>query len=291
MSESFLPQQRVFKCAHGDVAALVWGDRSLPCLVALHGWLDNAASFLQLAPLLSHYHVIALDLPGHGHSDPLPGGSGYYIWDYVEVVHQVVDQIGQPVVLLGHSMGGVSALLFSATFSECVQKVVLLDSLGPFGSTDHESPMQLRKGIEQSLRRARQEPGLSVVYASVEEAVSARLSVDSRLRADEIKSVVERNLRAVPGGFSWRTDPRLRDASKVRMTESMVRAYLACTTSPCLLLRAEHSIIPNDWFVQRSACLTTARLHTIPGHHHFHLQTDSLGAILSAMEGFLSECF
>lgn len=50
------------------IAGICWNEgQGLPIL-ALHGWLDNAASFSLLAPLLSH-HVLAVDLPGHGLSD------------------------------------------------------------------------------------------------------------------------------------------------------------------------------------------------------------------------------
>ena len=61
---------------HLRLAARAWGDPSLPPLLALHGWLDNAASFDRLAPLLcEHFHIVALDLPGHGRSGHRPAGT------------------------------------------------------------------------------------------------------------------------------------------------------------------------------------------------------------------------
>lgn len=57
----------------GELSALQWGQPDAPPLLALHGWLDNAASFARLAPLLAkHRRAIALDMPGHGHSAHLP---------------------------------------------------------------------------------------------------------------------------------------------------------------------------------------------------------------------------
>ena len=48
------------------LAGLSWGKPGDRPLLALHGWLDNAASFSLLAPLMTGYHVVALDLTGHG---------------------------------------------------------------------------------------------------------------------------------------------------------------------------------------------------------------------------------
>ena len=48
---------------------LAWGDPADAPVLALHGWLDNAASFALLAPQLSGHYVVALDLTGHGQSD------------------------------------------------------------------------------------------------------------------------------------------------------------------------------------------------------------------------------
>ena len=49
-----------------ELAAKQWGDPELPAIIALHGWLDNAASYDRLAPALKNHRVIALDFAGHG---------------------------------------------------------------------------------------------------------------------------------------------------------------------------------------------------------------------------------
>ena len=57
----------------GELAALS-NDRNGPRVLALHGWLDNAASFLPLVPHLGDVELVAIDLPGHGHSAHLGAG-------------------------------------------------------------------------------------------------------------------------------------------------------------------------------------------------------------------------
>lgn len=49
-------------------------------MIALHGWLDNAASFSLLAPLLANQRILALDLDGHGYSGHRPAGAQYLLW-------------------------------------------------------------------------------------------------------------------------------------------------------------------------------------------------------------------
>ena len=64
------------------IAYKCFGDPSLPPMLALHGWLDNANSFDLLAPYLEkHFHLIAIDFPGHGHSSHLPIGCHYHFID------------------------------------------------------------------------------------------------------------------------------------------------------------------------------------------------------------------
>ena len=56
-----------------SIACKIWGNPDKPTILALHGWLDNANSFAPLATYLeSDFQVVAVDLPGHGHSSHLP---------------------------------------------------------------------------------------------------------------------------------------------------------------------------------------------------------------------------
>ena len=98
------------------LAAKQWGDATKPALLALHGWLDNAATYDLIAPHLADYRVIALDFAGHGYSDHLPEGMRYHMLDNVDDVVGVADALGlESFVLMGHSMGaGISSLLAGA---------------------------------------------------------------------------------------------------------------------------------------------------------------------------------
>ena len=70
--------------ANGRLAALSWGRQDAPTWLALHGWLDNAASFSRLAPRLANtlgLRIVAIEFRGHGHSTHAPAGSDYALWD------------------------------------------------------------------------------------------------------------------------------------------------------------------------------------------------------------------
>ena len=65
------PKELTFSTRYGEIAALQWGTGNPNKVLALHGWLDNAASFSHLAPLLleQQLEITAIDFPGHGWSD------------------------------------------------------------------------------------------------------------------------------------------------------------------------------------------------------------------------------
>ena len=92
--------------ARGRIAALRSGNPDGPKLLALHGWLDNAASFVPLMPELGAFDLVALDLPGHGASAHRMPGYDYVFVDWIHDVLDVLDALGwERAHLLAHPIG------------------------------------------------------------------------------------------------------------------------------------------------------------------------------------------
>jgi lipase len=106
-----------------SVARLEWGDASLPPLVCLHGVTSHGRHFAKLAERLSdRFHVVALDLRGHGASPWEPP------WNLEQHVADVLAAApGERAVWLGHSFGGRVAYEVAAAAPERVERLVLLD--------------------------------------------------------------------------------------------------------------------------------------------------------------------
>jgi len=95
-------------------------------LVLLHGVTRGRADWGPVLPLLAASHrVIAVDQRGHGDS---PRGSSYLVADYcADAVEFVRDRIGGPVVVVGHSLGGMVAAAVAAELPGLVRAAVLED--------------------------------------------------------------------------------------------------------------------------------------------------------------------
>ncbi len=254
-----------------SLRAQVWGDTSLPPLLALHGWLDNAGSFARLAPLLGkRHHVIALELPGHGHSDHLPAGSSYHFLDYVRDVLAAADALDlPPCTLLGHSLGAGVASLVAAARPERIERLFLIEGLGPLGDDGTQTLKRFRDAFAApapSGRRLR-------VFHSIEQAVAAR-SMVSGLAGELARPIVERGLLAVEGGWSWRSDSALTRPSQSRLAESQIHALLAGISAPTSLLLAQPatSYLPSEPMQARAACVANITVTAMDGGHHLHLE-------------------
>src|SRR5262245_11789511 len=92
--------------AWGELAGLRLERPGRPRVIALHGWLDNAASFLPLSSRLPDLDLLLLDLPGHGRSAHLPPGAEYGLTTHLHATLDAADALGwERFTLLGHSMG------------------------------------------------------------------------------------------------------------------------------------------------------------------------------------------
>jgi pimeloyl-ACP methyl ester carboxylesterase len=105
-----------------------------PPLVLLHGLGGAASNWVELAPELARENrVIAVDLPGHGGSSPLPALPN--LEPFADRVGLVLQREGvHPVVVVGHSLGCVVALRLAMRSPELVRGLVLISAAG-IGST------------------------------------------------------------------------------------------------------------------------------------------------------------
>ena len=258
--------------ARGPIAALRNGDPTGPKLLCLHGWLDNAASFVPLMPELSGFDLAALDLPGHGASAHRLPGYDYVFVDWIHDVLDALDALGwKQANLLGHSMGGAIATVVAASAPERLHKLVLIEALGPISGQPEEAGPRLRLAV--AARRAL-DPGKSVrLITDIESAVDARLAV-SKMSRDAARLIVERNLRQVAGGHVWRSDPRLTLPTHVRTGEAFVRSWIHAIDAPTLVIAADPSppYFTPEIRSGRLAELRDGRVAVIAGGHHLHME-------------------
>ena len=271
---------------HLRLRGLQWGKAAGVPVLALHGWLDNAASFSRLGPRLADEHpVIAPDLPGHGASDHRSPDADYPLLAYVVDIAETLAGFDGPVILIGHSLGGIIASLVSAVVPERVAKLVLIDALGPPTAPAGHFVKRLRKAVQHRLRPQRAAPPL---FAGVEEAMATRMEGVMALTGDAARAIVGRNLRQTEGGWTWRTDPKLRDPSLAFLSEEQVLAYLRQIQAPTLLVAARHGLVSRypDLEARKGAVANLVEIQ-VPGGHHCHLEAESEAAVASTIRNFL----
>ena len=257
--------------ARGELAALRGGTPGGPRLLCLHGWLDNAASFLPLAPHLAGFDLVALDLPGHGASAHRAPGYDYAFVDWVHDALDAMDALGwDRADWLGHSMGGAIAASVAAAAPARVRRLALVEALGPVAAEAQGAGKRLRDAVAARRALTGKPPRL---IPDLDTAVAARLAA-SRMTPEAARLIVERNLRPIEGGYAWRSDPRLTLPSHLRLTEETVQSLLRAIEAPVLVIAADPAppYFTPDVRAARLACLADGRVEVIPGGHHLHME-------------------
>ncbi|MCS7145720.1 MAG: alpha/beta fold hydrolase [Nitrososphaerota archaeon] len=96
-------------------------------VLLIHGWASSSFSWLRNYRELSRsFRVVAVDLPGFGLSEPLPGG--LRLEPLVEHLRGFLEALGVGrVSLVGHSMGGAVAASFASRYADIVERVALIN--------------------------------------------------------------------------------------------------------------------------------------------------------------------
>jgi pimeloyl-ACP methyl ester carboxylesterase len=98
-----------------------------PPLVLLHGVSLSAAAWAPLFTALSGWRVLAVDLPGHGLSDPESYRIGHVRQRARELIDDILDALGlDEAAVVGHSLGGMLALWYAAAGTERISRLVAI---------------------------------------------------------------------------------------------------------------------------------------------------------------------
>lgn len=255
---------------------LHWGDPSKPGLVLVHGGAAHAHWWAFLAPMLTRgYHVVAIDLSGHGDSGHRPQYP-HTIW--CEEILAVVRDAGmaQPPMLVGHSMGGLVSIVTAALHGEQLAGAIIVDS--PVRRPAPES--EERYGI-RAFRNPKTYPSKADALAHFrlipEQPSENRFIVDY---------VAEHSVRQTPSGeWTWKFDPQVFTSRIPNLHEQ-----LASVRTRVALLRGEFSqVVPeetSDYMYELMG--RNAPVVEIPQAHH-HLILDQPLAFIAALRTLLAD--
>ena len=128
-----------------------WGREDAPKLFMAHGWMDMSASFQFVVDALrGDWHVIAHDWRGFGLTER-SGSDTYWFPDYFADLEAILDHYspGEPVNLLGHSMGGNIVSVYAGVRPERIAKLINLEGFGLPATRPEQAPGRYAKWLDE----------------------------------------------------------------------------------------------------------------------------------------------
>jgi pimeloyl-ACP methyl ester carboxylesterase len=209
--------------------------------VLLHGYMDAAGTWDRVAPGLAApgLRVLAPDMRGFGDGPRAPDGSYYHFADYVADVADLVDALApsEPVFLVGHSMGGNVGTMYTGAFPGRVQKLALLEGIGPPDIAPDTRPDRMRRWIDEVRAvRARGRSEAKVV-GSREDALERLVMSHPGVARDVLATRVPHLVRdAGAGRVAWRFDPLHKTTSPLGFSVASYMAFARRIPCPVLYL-------------------------------------------------------
>ncbi len=117
----------IFNIDGQQIHAIQQGQPNRQVALLIHGWSSSWYAMSPLLPMLSQrFNCIAVDLPGYGDSPRLPKNTT--IPDYADILAKLIEEVSNgPVVLIGHSMGGMTSATLAMRHPVLVERMVLLN--------------------------------------------------------------------------------------------------------------------------------------------------------------------
>jgi len=253
---------------------LDWGSADKPPMIMLHGIGRVAHTFDHIAPhFASKYHVMAVDMRGHGDSSWDPKGE-YLVEDYVKDIEGMAEQLRlQNIVIWGNSTGGRVAQVFAALHPERTAAVISED-VGP------ERPTQVADSVSKQLKQE-DETG----WAS-EEALLAQLKTSNARTPEEILRAYAHygSTKRADGRIIWKRDPAIANGFVPTELWRFVRQIKA----PIIyVVGGRSTIVPAATQDELKKTLPQAQVVTIAGTGHYPSE-ENAPEFLSMVDRFLN---
>jgi pimeloyl-ACP methyl ester carboxylesterase len=239
--------------------------------VLLHGWLDHAASFDLLAPLLPG-RTVALDFRGHGDSQWVGAGGFYHFVEYIADLDGALEVLSpqEPVRIIGHSMGAAAALIYAALRPGRVSHLTMIDAM-PLSISTQEIPARLASYLEDLRHTARKRRRVE----SIEDGAQRLMRNNPLLSETAARLLAAGGIAPDPeqeNALAWKWDPLLRAHSPLPISEPVLQLVCAHATTAILVIRGQTGILPNEPDLRARFPHLKMSVHTIPGAgHHVHV--------------------
>ncbi len=247
-------------------------------VLLLHGLAGHAGEWFETASWLTGTHrVVALDVRGHGESEHHPAdvSSSAQVADVAFVIEQLASG---PVVLVGQSLGGVTALMVAARHPNLVRSLVLADAF-PSDGGDGGAAAQ---SIGEALR------GWPVPFASKEAATTFFRDL---FGSDLCGQAWADGLAQVVDGWRPRFDIDVMVETLREALNHSTWADWGDVRCPVLVVRPGHGLLSRDNARRMLARVPNAQLVEIPeAQHDVHLDRPAeWRAVLSDFLAALAE--
>jgi pimeloyl-ACP methyl ester carboxylesterase len=265
------------------LAADVWGDRDAPPVLLMHGGGQTRHAWGSTASALakSGWRAVNLDLRGHGDSGWARNGD-YSFTSFAADCIAVCDQLGRPPVLVGASLGGVSAILAEGNSDREVSAGLVIVDI-----THQSNP----KGLERITSFMQSGMG---GFASLEAAADAIAAFTPHRKRKANPAGLQKVLRlGADGRWHWHWDPRFMDRGRTEVPSAsfhgLFEAALGNIHVPTLLVRGLLSdVVTEEGVRDFLAKIPGAKLADVSGAAHM-VAGDQNDAFSSAVIGFLEE--
>jgi pimeloyl-ACP methyl ester carboxylesterase len=257
------------------LSALVWGDAPAE-VVLVHGGGQNAHTWDTVALALDR-PLVAVDLPGHGHSDWRDDHDYSPVTNAPDVATAIRKLAPNAQLLVGMSLGGVTAIRVAAQEPGLVKRLAIVDVTPGVDETKAEPIIAFLSGPER--------------FESFDEILERTVQFNPTRTVSSLRRGVLHNAKEEPdGSWTWRYDPVRAWKDIERPAVSFVNLWddVGSIKVPTLLIRGGTSgVVSDDDVAELQRRKPDADVITVEGAGH-SIQGDKPVELARILEGFLA---